>query len=136
MNFDAKVEIASTYAHSTVRQTIEGAALTDVSLSLFTRAERCCAECMQPFKDADTVVVISPSKILPHINTDGNAELSIPLNEVFAVHTMNEDGATCLEDFIARFVQNKIKGNIPIPGENAESNPVTPGIEISNNQNE
>jgi hypothetical protein len=109
MNFDAKVEITSNYAHSVTRQTIEGADLTEVRLSLFTRADKCCAECMQPFKEEDIVVAISTSKIMPHVTVEGNAELTIPLEDVRAVHIMNDVGTTCLEDFIARLIQNKTR---------------------------
>jgi hypothetical protein len=105
MNFDAKVIITALNNNTTVKTTIEGAKLTEVKLTHFNRADG-CSECLKPFEEGESVIVIVPSVFKKCTDIDNNEEMALYLDAVYTVHLTNSTGNSCLEDFIARYIQN------------------------------
>jgi hypothetical protein len=75
--------------------------LDDIMLTNMRGRERRCAECNIGLENGDMVMVFAP--------TTFNEDEGVPLDDIYLVHVKRKDGGTCLDDFVARYI-NGISG--------------------------
>ena len=70
--------------------------LDEITLTELRGRERRCAECNIALENGDMVMAFAP--------TVYNEDDGIVLDDIYLVHVKRKDGGTCLDDFVARYI--------------------------------
>lgn len=64
--------------------------------------QQLCAECFKPLRGGEEIVVFTKTQVLEQ----SDRTISIPLQSLYFIHVKGREKGSCIEDFIARFIQN------------------------------